>query len=82
MPGEVTGLDGIQGIQHPPGSVPPDTVRAMVMAGVEALPDHRVLLGQAPDRPLPTATTAARHPVQRAGHLFRLEKNQPSAKIF
>jgi hypothetical protein len=81
MPGEVTGLRGIQGTQHPPGGIPPDTVRAMVMAGIEALPDHRVLLEASPDSPLPTATTATRHPVQRIGHLFRLKKNRPSAKI-
>ncbi len=49
MFGEAPDVDGIQGTQHPPGSVPPDTVRAIVMAGVmagtEALLDHRVLLG-------------------------------------
>ncbi len=43
MPGEVTGLDGIQGTEHPPGSIPLDTARAIVTAGLAALPDHRVL---------------------------------------
>lgn len=44
MLGETPGAEGIKGTQDPPGSIPPDTVRAMVMAGIEALLDHRVLL--------------------------------------
>jgi hypothetical protein len=53
MLGEARGLDGIQGTQHPPGSILLDTARATVMAGIEALPDHRVLLEVALDSPLP-----------------------------
>jgi len=44
MLGETPGAEGIKGTQDPPGSIPPDSVRAMVMAGIEALLDHRVLL--------------------------------------
>jgi hypothetical protein len=48
MRGEVTGLDGIQGTQHPPGGIPLESARAIVTAGIEALPDHRVLLEASP----------------------------------
>jgi len=51
MFGEAPDVDGIQGIQHPPGSVPPHTLRAIVMAGIEALLDHRASLRASPGSP-------------------------------
>ena len=48
MRGEIPGLDGIQGTKHPPCSIPAEAVRAVVMAGIEALPGHCALLEGGP----------------------------------
>jgi hypothetical protein len=37
MLGETSGLDRIQGAQHPPGSIPLEIIRAVVMAGIALL---------------------------------------------
>jgi hypothetical protein len=41
MLGEVSGLDRIQGTEYPPSGIPAEAIRAVVMAGIEALPGHR-----------------------------------------
>jgi hypothetical protein len=48
MLGEVPGLGGIQGIKHPPRGIPEEAIGAVVMAGIEALPGHRILLEDSP----------------------------------
>jgi hypothetical protein len=48
MFGEAPCLNGIQGTKHPPRGIPAGTVRAVVMAGIEALLAHRALLAASP----------------------------------